>query len=201
MTRTIQFSSHNSGENPLFQKLKKHFSSDERAVGDLLRQRMEGAEASVPNAERNTAAEHRVTRANFLPKEHGASSSHAMRSFESTMFVNKQFRTAATIKTASPKKEGFPVKTVLMLVACFCVLMLLIYSGMQINKLNREINDLKTEVEEKEEIERSLAADVEKRIDLQSIEKIALTNLGMVKNTTVEQVYVDINQGDSVDIP
>lgn len=200
MTRTFQFSSSSNETNPLFQKLRVRFASDDHAVGDVLRQRMEAGQRAPMNVQRDTVAEHRVTRANFLPKEHSESSSHAMRSFESTMFVNRQFKTAATLKTPR-KKSRFPLRTAIILASCFAMLMLLIYSGMQINKLNREINDLKSEVEAKQEISRSLEAKVEERIDLQSIEKIALTSLGMVKNTTVEHLYPETGNGDSVDLP
>ncbi len=205
MTRTFQFATQTSDNtiNPLFVKMKDRFFQNNRAVGDILRQRMESINIETeqqitPSEERDTAAEHRVTRANFLPKEKGASNSHAMRSFESTVFMNRQFRTS-TLKTV-PKKKTFPFRMVILASACVFVLMLLIYSGMQINRLNRELNSLNEQLAAKEVAAEKLQKEVEERIDLQEIEKEALYNLGMVRTNTVDHVPIDINDGDAVDI-
>ena len=84
--------------------------------------------------------------------------------------------------------------------ACVFVLMLLIYSGMQINRLNRELNSLNEQLAAKEVAAEKLQKEVEERIDLQEIEKEALYNLGMVRTNTVDHVPIDINDGDAVDI-
>ena len=203
MTRTFQFAKPNSenGINPLFLKMKEKFFHDDRAVGDLLRQRMESVELhNAPKAteERDTAAEHRVTRANFLPKEKSASSSHAMRSFESTIFTNRQIRTSAPKK--QQKKKEFPLRTLIFGAVCFILVMLMIYSGMTINALKRQLNDANEQLTVKEMQAEELKESVEKRIDKQAIEKEALKNLGMVKIDTVEHVYIDINSGDAVEM-
>ena len=129
MTRTFQFTQPipNNAINPLFLKMKEKFYHNDRAVGDILRQRMESVEIQHTQKtveERDTAAERRVTRANFLPKEKSASSSHAMRSFESTIFTNRQIRTSAP---KAQKKKEFPLRTVIFAGVCVVLLMLMIY--------------------------------------------------------------------------
>ena len=201
MTRTFQFTKPaDNGINPLFLKMKEKFYHNDRAVGDELRQRMESVEidhAQAPVEERDTAAEHRVTRANFLPKEKNASSSHAMRSFESTIFTNRQIRTSAP---KTKKKKDFPIRTVIFAGICVVLLMLMIYSGMTINNLKRQLNDANAQLSVKQTQAEELKESVEKRIDKQAIEKEALSNLGMVKVDTVEHIYIDINSGDAVEL-
>lgn len=203
MTRTFQFakSTNDNGINPLFLKMKEKFYHDDRAVGDILRQRMESVEidnAPKPVEERDTAAEHRVMRANFLPKEKNASSSHAMRSFESTIFTNRQIRTSSPKK--QQKKKSFPVRMVVLASICVLLVMLMIYSGMTINNLKRQLNDANEQLSVKQMQAEELKESVEKRIDKQAIEKEALENLGMVRIDTVEHVYIDINNGDAVEV-
>ena len=202
MTRTFQFAkaTTDNGINPLFLKMKEKFYHDDRAVGDVLRQRMASVEINTqaPAEERDTAAEHRVTRANFLPKEKGASSSHAMRSFESTIFTNRQIRTNAPKKQA--KKKEFPLRTVIFAGVCVLLLMLMIYSGMTINNLKRQLNDANEQLTVKELQAEELQNRVEDRIDKDAIQKEAISNLGMVGIDTVEHIYIDINSGDAVEI-
>ena len=181
--------------------MKEKFYHNDRAVGDILRQRMQSVEienAQKPVEERDTAAEHRITRANFLPKEKNASSSHAMRSFESTIFTNRQIRTSAPKN--KKKKREFPLRTVIFAGICVVLLMLMIYSGMTINNLKRQLNDANEQLTVKEMQAEDLKERVEKRIDKQAIEKEALSNLGMVKIDTVEHIYIDINSGDAVEL-
>ena len=180
--------------------MKEKFYHNDRAVGDILRQRMESVEINTqaPTEERDTAAEHRVTRANFLPKEKSSSSSHAMRSFESTIFTNRQIRTSAP--KSQKKKKDFPIRTIIFAGVCVVLLMLMIYSGMTINNLKRQLNDANEQLTVKEMQAEELKESVEKRIDKQAIEKEALSNLGMVKIDTVEHIYIDINSGDAVEL-
>ena len=204
MTRTFQFATvkGDSTINPLFVKMKNRFFHNDRAVGDLLRQRMESVEiesAQPVKEERDTAAEHRVTRANFLPKEKSTSSSHAMRSFESTVFMNRQLRATAP-KTQHKKKKSPPIMLILLSALFVIIMMTLIYMGMQINKKNNQVNDLKAQIAAKEAQAVELENAISNRIDIDEIQKTAIENLNMVKIDTVEHVYIDLNSGDAVEL-
>ena len=83
---------------------------------------------------------------------------------------------------------------------CVLVLMLLIYSGMQINRLNSEVNDLTNQLTAQRELEKTLKKDVDERINIDEIQKVAIEDLNMVKIDTVEHVYIDLNSGDAVDL-
>ena len=78
--------------------------------------------------------------------------------------------------------------------------MLMIYSGMTINNLKRQLNDANEQLTVKELQAEELQNRVEDRIDKDAIQKEAISNLGMVGIDTVEHIYIDINSGDAVEI-
>ncbi len=195
MTQTFQIAPREDKTNPLFAKLQPHFIDKDNTVGDVLRRR------SAPNAapagfQRNNSAEKRAKTANSLPKNQGSVFSHSMGAIASTGLLN----TTADVRRSTPQRTRFPLRIVLIIAACFTVLMLLIYSGMQINRLNQEVNELKATAALKENDSRELSARFERELDLTEI-ALQAEKLGMVPAGNVDKLYPDNITGDNVVIP
>ncbi len=195
MTQTFQIAPRKDEANPLFAKLQPQYIKNDSTVGDTLRRRSAPSPAQS-GFQRNNSAEKRAKMANSLPKSKGSVSSRSMNAIASTGILN----TTADVRRAPGKKARFPLRTVLIIAACFAVLMLLIYSGMQINRLNQEVNELKATAALKENESRELSARFEREIDLTEI-ALQAEKLGMVPAGNVDKLYPDNITGDTVVIP
>lgn len=201
-----------SADNTLVLKLRKEFLHNNMTKAEELRRRMEAngtdtgdnvplvsARKSRADVSRDTRAESRPSRGNSLPHNKARSSaSRSMRGIETTAFANTSLRDKAP--SAKAQKPRFSLLTVVISLVCVTLLMFLIYSGMQINRLNSQVNDLKDEVAQKEAQRDLLEEEAERMINLDEIYARA-TELGMtVKEESVRHAYIDLSSGDTVDV-
>ena len=201
-------------DNTLVLKLRKEFLHNNMTKAEELRRRMEanGTDTgdNVPlvssrgkaktDDSRDTRAESRPSRGNSLPHEKARSgASRSMRGIETTAFANTSLRSKApSTRAQKPRSSSFI--TVAISLVCVALLMFLIYSGMQINRLNSQVNDLKQEVAQKENQRDLLAVEAERMLNLDEIYAKA-TELGMTaKEESVRQAFIDLSSGDTVDV-
>lgn len=99
-----------------------------------------------------------------------------------------------------PHATPFPVGRILLVAICTLLLAFLVYSGVQISELTREIADLQKEKASLAMQEKELALALEGKNDLRVIEKIATEELGMVKRDQILQKYISLSTGDRVEL-
>ncbi len=201
-----------NADNTLVLKLRKEFLHNNMTKAEELRRRMEAngtdtgdnvplvsARKAKTENSRDTRAESRPSRGNSLPHDKArAGASRSMRGIETTAFANTSLRDKAP--SAKAQKPRFSLLTVVISLVCVTLLMFLIYSGMQINRLNSQVNDLKDEVAQKEDQRDLLAEEAERMINLDEIYAKA-TELGMTaKEESVRQAFIDLSSGDTVDV-
>ena len=97
------------------------------------------------------------------------------------------------------RKRTFPVSTILLAVICTVLMLFVVISYVNINEVTVTVSKLKTEVAALGEEYKTKSAALEKRDDLELIEKRA-KDLGMVKIDEVDKQYIEIDIDDSVEV-
>lgn len=111
--------------------------------------------------------------------------------------ADKAMREAYEVKT---KAAPFPIEIIVLLSVCTLAIMLVIYTIAQIYSFSSEISDLKDKQNELAKTESALQVKLNERDDIRVIERIAVDQIGMVKNEAVDRNHISISVGDKIDI-
>lgn len=96
------------------------------------------------------------------------------------------------------KSAPFPVSFVFYALVMSVMLMFIVYSNSVVNEISYDIGDLETKISTLKAENEKLGVEIEKKYDLKYIEEVAVTELGLVKNTDVVKHYISIASGDEV---
>lgn len=96
------------------------------------------------------------------------------------------------------KSAPFPVSFIFYALVMSVMLMFIVYSNSVVNEISYDIGDLETKISTLKAENEKLGVEIEKKYDLKYIEEVAITELGLVKNTDVVKHYISIASGDEV---
>ncbi|NLK39719.1 MAG: hypothetical protein GX303_05690 [Clostridiales bacterium] len=99
-----------------------------------------------------------------------------------------------------PHETPFPLGRLVVVVICALLLAFVVYSGVQISEMSREISNLQKQAASLSMEEKELELELEGKNDLRVIEKIATEELGMVKRDQILQKHISLSTGDRVEI-
>ena len=114
--------------------------------------------------------------------------------------IARERASAPIIVKKRVKASPFPMSFVFYSVVMTVMLMFVVYSNSVVNEVSYEINDLETKISAAEQENEKLSIALDKKYDLADIERIATTELGLVKSTDVVKHYVSISGGDKVTV-
>ncbi len=188
------------GENPLFDKLRAKFHKGNRTVGEkaLLRAIKEGFNpyentVKAPAKKRPPTAKNSITKPASAPALRARQAAGVKAGSRASAINNAKTR---RIKDKTP----FPIGAIILIVICAIMLAFVIYSGVLINQMTREVSELqkmKASLCSKEE---GIVLSLEEKNDLRVIERIATKELGMVKQDQVMQKYINMSSGDRIEV-
>ncbi len=170
--------------NPLFTKLRNRFASEgNRTIGDVMRaaagiMQMPSLSSDIEHPAQANAERH-ITQANALPID--------------TSMPTKLFTPVPTTKKSRRLSTRF-------LVGAVCVVMLfaVVFSGVMINQLTHQIDDLKKQENAQLLEAEALSIAVAQKNDLAEIEALARGTYGLVDEGSVEHKSLSGSTGDSV---
>lgn len=106
-------------------------------------------------------------------------------------------RTEPVVRTVSaPRKEAFPVSIVFLSIICSVLFMYMIFNYVQINESTNSVSELKNEIATLSVEYNDLSAKLEKKNDLNFIEKMAVEEYGMVKLEEISKKYIIMDSQD-----
>lgn len=97
-------------------------------------------------------------------------------------------------------KTPFPIGTLILVIICAAMLAFVVYSGVLINQMTREISDLQKQAATLSADEEKLELSLQEKNDLRVIEQIATNQLGMVKRDQIVQKYISMSSGDKIEV-
>ena len=119
--------------------------------------------------------------------------------------AGERSRSAQHERTSAPvivkkrvKAKPFPVRFVFYAAVITVMLMFVVYGNSVMNELSYEYNSLKSEIATLEHDNDNLQIQIDKKYDLDYVERVATEELGLVKSTEVVKHYVNISGGDKV---
>ena len=98
------------------------------------------------------------------------------------------------------KSSPIPKGLVIAIVLFTAIVMMIVFSFAQINEFKREISDLEAERTELNGEIDQLAIELDLKNDVRVIEQTAREDIGMVRSNQVESKYINIAQGDRVEV-
>ncbi len=98
-------------------------------------------------------------------------------------------------KQQAPKKQN-KVKTLLCLFTCFAITFLIMFRYVAIAEASNTVTQYKKEFTELQKVNEQLQVELDRSIDLKTIEKIAKNKLGMQQPRKYQVVYVQLGNSD-----
>lgn len=218
MTRNYDANTACGRNNPLYNKLRKKFSYDGRTIADVVvmrairdgyNPRATYAPAPSVKPERRVTSEISLKRANSIMDEGRTAVYDSARieranakTVAATMIIGNPAAKAneRTAKKQSEAKRPLNLGFVAILLLCFGLLMYLVFAGMQINELNRELSSLRDSNAILEADRAYYEEQLAKKNDMDVILGIATEELGMVKQSEVSHVVIGEANGDTVEV-
>ena len=102
------------------------------------------------------------------------------------------------VKLSSAQKER-QVKLTLIVIGIFILLLTISYRNSQINEKFTEIQSLKNELSATQKENEQMKVNIENKLNLNTIEKMAKEKLGMQKLTNRQTVYINLPKKDYVE--
>ena len=112
--------------------------------------------------------------------------------------VKKTRQTAAQIRQQTAADTKRIVKAMSVAIAIFLFMALAIYSRVQLDEINREINTIENKIELAKSDEIKINNELNSIISINNVEDYAANQLGMVKVQNHQVVYVDLSSEDYV---
>lgn len=141
------------------------------------------------NSERKTAA---------YPSAKGISEYVGDALYENARRRARERANAPAIVTKKVKAKPFPISFVFYALILSCVFMFICYNYSVINDISYDTQALESQINLLKEENNRLKISLDTRNDLEYIEEVAVTKLGMVKSTDVAKHYVSLAHEDSV---
>lgn len=98
------------------------------------------------------------------------------------------------------KRRSSRIKTILAILTVTMVAFTAMMRYAEINVVNNKIQQLKQDLEASNTEVANLSIEVDRTIDLPTVENIATTRYGMVKPSNEQIIYITVTQGDQVDV-
>lgn len=131
-----------------------------------------------------------------------------VRSAEITARSSEKKR-SSTYKAPRRRREGtveskrrvlFPLGTVLMLAITTLLLMMMVSNYVVINEYTQEVGALRSDLQVLTEEKDKLSNELDKKNDYMTMEKYASSALGMESSETGDQVYIEVDENDSIEV-
>ena len=100
----------------------------------------------------------------------------------------------------SRRRAGVPIGIVLAVIAITLMLMMLVSNYVALNEYTKEVAALNSSLETLKSEEKKLTAEMENTTDVIGIGKYASEELGMVGAADVEKRYVEVNEGEKIEV-
>ena len=100
----------------------------------------------------------------------------------------------------SRRKRSVPIGIVLTLIVITLMLMMLVSNYVALNEYTREVAALNSSLETLKSEEKKLNSDIDNSTDVLGIEKYASESLGMVGSADVEKRYVEVSEGEKIEV-
>lgn len=107
-----------------------------------------------------------------------------------TRAANAILATDTKEKRTEEKGEKFPVKTIVVILSIAMSLLMVISSSVMVSRAERELSNLKEELEERQALRDKLEAQLEVKNDMLEIRDIAVNEYGMVSGDFVNSEYI-----------
>lgn len=206
--------------NPLYNKLRQKFSYNGRTIADVVVMRAirdgynpRATKEADCKPERRNTAEISIKRANSIMEEERTTVFNSPDARETrttteaaTVIIGGAPSASATYKKSTKSQKNTRSRRPLnigfaaVLVLCFGLLMYLVFTGMQINELNRELSTLRDSNALLEADRTYYNEQLANKNDMDLILKIATDELGMVKESEVSHVVLGEGNGDTVEV-
>jgi len=220
MTRNYDANNLGGSNNPLYNKLRKKFSYGGKTIADVvvmraIRDGYNPKATTVSSVERRperlTTGEISIKRANSITEDGHTTVFESSRkqldqatTVAATMVIGAQASAPVRRPSQSKKNETarrpLSIGFVAILLLCFGLLMYLVFTGMQINELNRELSTLRDSNALLEADRTYYNEQLAKKNDMDVILGIATDELGMVKEGEVSHVVLGNGEGDVVEV-
>ena len=113
---------------------------------------------------------------------------------------NKDSRSRVYIPYRKLSASRFPIALIFTALMCSLLFMYMIYNIVRINEYTIDIAKLKSRPSELTAQQNELTLKLEKKNDLVEIERIATQEYGMVKRDKVAKQYVNVGDGDVIEV-
>lgn len=97
-------------------------------------------------------------------------------------------------------KGHFPAVSAMLTLVFACILTMVVYSSVQYAGARQAYVDLRSELNASASEIKTLVAENEARIDLESVELIAVNDYGMIKKDKAENVFISVKAEDKVEV-
>ena len=105
-----------------------------------------------------------------------------------------------TASAERANKNTFPLGLIGIIVLCAALLMMLVYSSIQMSNMSRHTESLRSQISSLKNAEAELSAALAEKNDMALIEDLAKNKLGMVRQSSVQHVYLGTYDPDSAQI-
>ena len=112
--------------------------------------------------------------------------------------VKKTRKTAAQLRQQTAADTRRIIKAMSVSMAIFLFMAVAIYSRVQLDEINREINSVENKIELAKSDEIKINNDLNSIVSINNVEDYAANQLGMVKVQNHQVVYVDLSSDDYV---
>lgn len=112
--------------------------------------------------------------------------------------VKKTAQTAAQVRQQTAADTKRAIKIMFISVAILMFMVLAIYSRVQLDEINREINSVENKIELAQSDAIKLNNELNSIVSINNVENYAANQLGMVKVQDYQVVYVDLSAEDYV---
>lgn len=112
--------------------------------------------------------------------------------------VQKTRKTAAQVRQQTAADTKRAIKVMLVSIAVLMFMAMAIYSRVQLDEINREINSVENKIELAESDAIKINNELNAIVSIDNVEDYATNQLGMVKVQNYQVVYVDLSAEDYV---
>ncbi len=113
--------------------------------------------------------------------------------------VKQTVRTAAQVRRQTAEDTKKAIKIMVIATAILMFMAMAIYSRVQLDEINREINSIENKMELAQSDTIKLNNELNSIVSINNVENYATNVLGMVKVQDYQVVYVDLSQNDYVE--
>ncbi len=98
------------------------------------------------------------------------------------------------------EKRALPIGTILMLAMITVLLLMVVSNYVVINEYTHEVSEMRSEVQMLSKEKEKLSSELESKNDYMTMEKYASSVLGMEGSESADQVYIEVDEDDSIEV-